>query len=375
LSLLAVLMQEAGLTVLEEATPDQPVTLFAPTDDAFDALPADAFAKLRADPEILRRVLGHHAVAGALLAPDLAAGPLEALDGGSLQIGRDGATMTVSGAIVVGPDITAANGVVHVIDTVLVPDDVDITVAGRFAATSATLQDEAVTLSGVVASEVERAVLLQAAAGPDGSVAVDDQLTVDPDIGIDDATTVSLAELVAVMRTNLLSGVCGFDGTGLYVSGIYLNDAGRDAVLAVAEGLSAATELAPPPAATTTDATDLETELNAYVAANPILFQSGSSLLTESSMSVLDQVAIELLRFAGVAVTVEGHTDSDGNPAENVTLSQYRALVVRQALIDRGIDADAITAQGFGSERPILVDGVEDKLASRRVEFRVVPTS
>ena len=375
LSLLAVLIQEAGLTELEQATPDRPITLFAPGDEAFDALPADALAKLRADPEVLRRVLTHHSVAGALLVPDLVAGPLEALDGGSLEIGRDGATVTVSGATVIASDITAANGVVHVIDTVLLPDDVDLTVAGRFAATSATLQEQTVTLSGVVASEVERAVLLQAAAGPAGSLQVDDQLAVDPDIGIDAATTVALAQLVAVMPTNLLSGVSGFDGTGLYVSGTYVNDAGRDAVLAAAETLSAATELTPPPTATTTDATGLEAELNAYVAANPILFQSGSSLLTESSTVVLDQVAIELLRFGGVAITVEGHTDSDGDPAENVTLSQYRALVVRQALIDRGIDAASITAQGFGSEQPILVDGVEDKLASRRVEFRVVATS
>jgi outer membrane protein OmpA-like peptidoglycan-associated protein len=50
-------------------------------------------------------------------------------------------------------------------------------------------------------------------------------------------------------------------------------------------------------------------------------------------------------------------------------------LVVRQALIDRGILADSITAVGFGSEQPVLVDGVEDKAASRRVEFRVVATS
>ncbi len=69
LSLLAVLMQEAGLTELEQATPDEPITLFAPSDEAFDVLPADAFAKLRADPEVLRQVLTHHSVAGALLRP------------------------------------------------------------------------------------------------------------------------------------------------------------------------------------------------------------------------------------------------------------------------------------------------------------------
>ena len=72
-----------------------------------------------------------------------------------------------------------------------------------------------------------------------------------------------------------------------------------------------------------------------------------------------------------MAITVAGHTDSDGDADENLVLSQLRAAAVRQALVDRGVEAEAVTAEGFGSTRPVLVDGVEDKAASRRVEFQV----
>jgi OOP family OmpA-OmpF porin len=145
-------------------------------------------------------------------------------------------------------------------------------------------------------------------------------------------------------------------------------------MLAVAEAVSAMTELEPPPEATETDAVDLEGELNAFVADNPILFEPSSSVLTEPSLVVLDRLALEAQQFTGVAITIEGHTDSDGDPDENRTLSLFRALVVRQALIERGLSEGSIIAVGFGSEQPVLVDGAEDKLASRRVEFRVVTT-
>ena len=176
------------------------------------------------------------------------------------------------------------------------------------------------------------------------------------------------------MPANLLNGVSGFDGAKLYTTGTYLTEADRAAMIAVAEAVGASVDLRPQPEATETEATDLEAELNAYVAANPILFEPGSSVVTDSSIAVVDRLALLAQQFAGVAITVEGHTDSDGNADENRVLSQYRALVVRQALIDRGIPESSITAIGFGSDQPVLVDGVEDKQASRRVQFRVEAT-
>jgi OOP family OmpA-OmpF porin len=130
--------------------------------------------------------------------------------------------------------------------------------------------------------------------------------------------------------------------------------------------------LTPPPTATEDDAVELEQQLNAYVADNPILFEPTSAVLTDSAFSVLDRLARDAQQFGGIRITVEGHTDSDGVPIENLQLSRNRAEAVRTALIGRGIAAAAVEAVGFGSERPVVVDGVEDKGASRRVEFRVM---
>ena len=376
LSLLAVLLDEADMFAMFANATGEPVTLFAPSDDAFDALAADAFAKLRSDPEMLRRVLGFHAVDGAVLVSDLITGELTTLEGNQLDVGVTGSEVSLSGAVIVDDDIVAANGVVHVIDRVLLPPDVDLTVPGPFAATTAVIDAGTVTLTGAVASDAERAVLVGAVTAANSTLIVDDQLTVDTVSGLDPTTAGSLAQLVVAMPAHLVSGSVGFDGATLYVRGTYLDEVGRDAMVAAAAAVGATTDLQPPQQADTgTDAGDLEAGLNAYVAQNPILFEPGSAVLASSAAAVLDRLAADAKQVAGVEIIVEGHTDSSGVASQNQTLSLYRALRVRQALIELGIPAGSITARGFGSDRPVLVDGIEDKAASRRVEFRVVASS
>lgn len=227
-------------------------------------------------------------------------------------------------------------------------------------------------LTGVVASEVERQTLVSAAADAVGADFVTDEFTVDPDTGVDAPIAGQLAALVAAVPANLASGEIGFDGTEAYADGVFLTEEGRDAFAAAATEVGVDAALESPPDATADDAAELEEELNAFVAANPILFEPTSAVLTESAFAVIDRIAIDAQQFAGIALTVEGHTDSDGSPAVNLQLSQDRADAVRDALIERGLDATVIEATGFGSEQPVLVDGEEDKAASRRVEFRVV---
>jgi OOP family OmpA-OmpF porin len=78
-------------------------------------------------------------------------------------------------------------------------------------------------------------------------------------------------------------------------------------------------------------------------------------------------------RYAGVAITVEGHTDTDGDANRNLQLSAARAQTVQNALLERGVTAPMEIA-GFGETQPILANGVEDKAASRRVVFQVSAT-
>ena len=99
-----------------------PYTVFAPTDAAFDALPAGTLDDLLADPEALANVLTYHVVDGDVMAADLSDGmEVEALNGETLTITIDGDTVKVNDATVTTADIVTSNGVIHVIDTVLVP--------------------------------------------------------------------------------------------------------------------------------------------------------------------------------------------------------------------------------------------------------------
>lgn len=104
---------------IEDPAADSPVTLFAPTNAAFDALDPDTLARFMADPAgSLTRVLQYQMVNGALSASDVAAA-----DGGRLDTVA-GEPVSVADLVVAAPDIEASNGVIHVVSSVLVPPTV-----------------------------------------------------------------------------------------------------------------------------------------------------------------------------------------------------------------------------------------------------------
>jgi uncharacterized surface protein with fasciclin (FAS1) repeats len=98
-----------------------PFTVFAPTDAAFAKLPPGALDALLKDKEALKRVLLHHVVPGKKTAADvLASATLETAAGLTLRVSA-GPPPTVGGAGIAAVDVAASNGVIHVIDTVLLP--------------------------------------------------------------------------------------------------------------------------------------------------------------------------------------------------------------------------------------------------------------
>jgi uncharacterized surface protein with fasciclin (FAS1) repeats len=101
-----------------------PFTVFAPTDAAFAKLPAGTVEALLADPAALRQVLLYHVVPGKVMAADVVkagrAYPATA-QGQTLMVRVDGGVVRVDGATVVAADVMASNGVIHVIDTVVLP--------------------------------------------------------------------------------------------------------------------------------------------------------------------------------------------------------------------------------------------------------------
>jgi uncharacterized surface protein with fasciclin (FAS1) repeats len=114
-------VQEAGL--VETLSSEGPFTVFAPTDEAFDALPEGTLDALLADEEALRTVLTYHVVAGEYMASDII--EMESLT--TVQ-GEEIAILVADGNVnnvtVIQTDIEASNGVIHVIDQVILPPSI-----------------------------------------------------------------------------------------------------------------------------------------------------------------------------------------------------------------------------------------------------------
>jgi uncharacterized surface protein with fasciclin (FAS1) repeats len=114
--------QAAGLVEVLQSV--GPLTVFAPTDEAFAKLPAGTVEALLADPAKLAEVLKYHVVPGRVLAADVvsagSARPRTA-QGSTLHVRVENGRVRVDGATVIAADVMASNGVIHVIDTVVLP--------------------------------------------------------------------------------------------------------------------------------------------------------------------------------------------------------------------------------------------------------------
>jgi uncharacterized surface protein with fasciclin (FAS1) repeats len=108
--------------LVETLKGEGPFTVFAPTNAAFEALPEGTLGELllEENKDQLAAVLTYHVVAGAVLSTDLANGDVETVNGKSVTISVDDGVM-VNDANVIIADIVTSNGVVHVIDAVLLP--------------------------------------------------------------------------------------------------------------------------------------------------------------------------------------------------------------------------------------------------------------
>lgn len=116
---LVAAVKAAGLA--ETLSSKGPFTVFAPTDEAFAKLPAGTVDALLKDIPKLKAILTYHVVSGAVMAKDVKTGMVPTVNGASLDVKASSAGVTVNGAKVVAVDVKASNGVIHVIDTVLLP--------------------------------------------------------------------------------------------------------------------------------------------------------------------------------------------------------------------------------------------------------------
>ncbi len=119
LSTLSGLVTKAGLSETLKST--GPFTVFAPTNEAFAKVPAKTMDALAADPVKLKAVLTYHVVPGKVMAADVKNGNVKTVNGANIALSKAGEYVTVEDAMVQRADIAATNGVVHVVDSVLIP--------------------------------------------------------------------------------------------------------------------------------------------------------------------------------------------------------------------------------------------------------------
>jgi uncharacterized surface protein with fasciclin (FAS1) repeats len=119
LSTLNGLVVKAGLVPTLEGT--GPFTVFAPTNEAFKAVPQKTMDALAKDPAMLKDLLTYHVVPGKLAAADIKAGPMKTVNGANVALARAGDFVTVENAMVQTANIAATNGMVHTVDRVMIP--------------------------------------------------------------------------------------------------------------------------------------------------------------------------------------------------------------------------------------------------------------
>jgi uncharacterized surface protein with fasciclin (FAS1) repeats len=100
---------------------DGPFTVFAPTDAAFAKLPAGTLEALLNDQDKLAQILTYHVVPGKVMSSDVTTGAVPTVQGQSLNVVVERGSVKVNEARVVTADVLASNGVIHVIDTVVLP--------------------------------------------------------------------------------------------------------------------------------------------------------------------------------------------------------------------------------------------------------------
>lgn len=148
---------DAADLVTALAEPNGPFTVFAPNDEAFDALPSGLVACLLEpeNSEALTSILTYHVVEGAVLSTDLESGMTpETLNGETLTIDlSDGVTINENTAVI-SADVVASNGVIHVIDSVLVPPSIDVEafLAGCDVEPAPVVEDSGASVSSTILS-------------------------------------------------------------------------------------------------------------------------------------------------------------------------------------------------------------------------------
>lgn len=245
------------------------------------------------------------------------------------------------------------------------------------------IEGDVLVLSGAVRNPAERnEILVLAEEYFDGQVRDDMRLEVHGHDGWLDAVRVTLPHFA-----KFRSGVFAFDPDidGFRVEGQatdsvidYLGEdlsglAQRYPVRIDAEPVEALVEEIAGLDFTADRAGACEAGFGSVLAANSVTFESGSANISRDSGLTLDKLLAVARRCSGLSFEVRGHTDSAGDRAFNIRLSEERAAAVAEYLAARGIPRDRLDPVGFGPDEPVASNDTRDgRAANRRIEFKMI---
>ncbi|MEZ5666770.1 MAG: OmpA family protein [Alphaproteobacteria bacterium] len=242
------------------------------------------------------------------------------------------------------------------------------------------------TLTGVVPDRTTRAELADLAQRQGTAVVDTAGLTIAP--GLADPEWAVVAAALIRQAAGMQEAEIRYSAAGLTVSGTVADPALADvvrsalaSVLGPDAGVPVEIDIAvlggAPVAATPDDAIDADAcqaALNGLVRDGSVRFVNGGATLDPASTALLETVASTMLRCPDNDIEVSGHTDSSGDAAENLALSEARARAVVDALVARGVAADRLIAAGYGDLVPIADNATEaGRARNRRIEFIVEP--
>jgi outer membrane protein OmpA-like peptidoglycan-associated protein/uncharacterized protein YidB (DUF937 family) len=248
-------------------------------------------------------------------------------------------------------------------------------------------EDGVVNFSGVVKDEASRNSIIETLKSVFGDANVKGDITVNPAA----APATWLANLKAALENLKVPGMQAlFEGKNISIGG-FIADADRDRILGSLKSLFGTDFSFGPLIDQITDAvkgagakvmtalsalkpgftaSDVVSALNLQI----VHFDTGSAAVPWYNRQVLKAAAAALKQLpAGTVIEIAGHTDSTGDPAANMTLSQQRADAVRAVLIEYDVPAEMLIAKGYGASKPVASnDTPEGQFQNRRIEYRAV---
>ena len=250
--------------------------------------------------------------------------------------------------------------------------------------------DGKVTVTGAVDSAEALAALQQGVAQQSPAITVEVEAEIRPG-GVDARTATWVGRSIGELaRVGASTGSVVADSSGLTVAGSVPTLAIRDAVNAFVRtsGLEVTGTLAivrPADSRQGTAGGDLfgeppieaktvQTQVNEVLAEANIQFRPDSAKITAEGLAVVSRLAAVLKSQPAVRFTVVGHTDNNGSPQRNLTLSVARADAVRDELVKQGLDPAQITTLGEGDSKPLVAnDSPAHRRQNRRIEVMVSP--